>query len=338
MSKGRGPSMIKRVFLSEFFILYVSIIYFFVLIPFEPRLGSPRNLQNIFSNMLPLLMVAVGQTYVLITAGIDLSVMSTIAFCSVIGASIMTLDHGFLAGSPMAVPLAILAMLAIGCFIGFLNGAAIAFLQMPPFIVTLTSMIFFEGLAIWYSNWFTGSRNILSNNISHFPPLFEEIDWGSFYGIPYPLFIALFVVILAMAILRRTVMGRWIHALGHNPNTARISGVPLKKTVLFTYMFCGFCAALASVIYTSRLGASNTDTGDKLLNVIGAVVIGGTSLFGGKGKIPWTIYGVLFITLIENTLNMYNLSFYVIIVVKGGIILAAAFLDAVRNRLATESS
>ncbi len=325
--------MIKKIFLSEYFILYVSIFYFLLLVPFESQLASSRNLQNIFSNMLPLLIVAVGQTYVLITAGIDLSVMSIIAITSVTGASIMTLDQGFLAGSSLAVPAAIVVMLAIGVFIGFLNGAAIAFLEMPAFIVTLTTMIFFEGLAVWYSNWFTKAHNILSNNISNFPVLFDEIDWGSFYGVPYPFFIAVVVVVIAIFVLNRTVMGRWIYAIGHNPKAAHISGVPLKRTILFTYMFCGFCAALASIIYTSRLGSSNTDIGDKLLNVIGAAVIGGTSLFGGKGKIPWTIYGVLFITLIENTLTMNNLSFYVIMIIKGAIILAAAFLDAVRNRL-----
>lgn len=327
--------MIKKIFLSEYFILYVSVIYFLVFIPFEPQLASSRNLQNIFSNMLPLLIVAIGQTYVLITAGIDLSVMSIIAITSVVGASIMTLDNGFMAGSPLAVPTAILVMLVIGMLIGLLNGAAVAFLEMPPFIVTLTGMIFFEGLAVWYSNLFTKANNIPSNNISNFPALFDEIDWGSFFGVPYPFFIALALVILAIFILNRTVMGRWIFAIGHNPQAAKISGVPIKRTILFTYIFCGFCAALASVIYTSRLGASNTDIGDKLLNVIGAAVIGGTSLFGGRGKIPWTIYGVLFITLIENTLVMYNLSFYIIMFVKGIIILTAAFLDAVRYRMIT---
>ena len=245
----------------------------------------------------------------------------------------MTSDSGWHADSPMATLTAVLCMVTVGVGIGFLNGAAIAFLNMPGFIVTLTSMIFFQGLAVWYSNWFTASHQIHSNNISNFPHFFMQADRGFLLGVPCPLLITLIAVAAAGWILNYTLAGRWIYAIGHNAKTALISGVPVKRTVLFAYMFCGFCASVASILYTSRLGSSNTDPGDKLLNVIGAAVIGGTSLFGGKGKITWTIYGVLLISLIENTLNMYNLSFYVIMIVKGGIILAAALVDAMRNRI-----
>lgn len=325
----------QKVLQSEYLILYVSILYFLLFLPFVPKLATSRNLYNIFANLLPLLIVAVGQTAVLITAGIDLSVTSIIATSSVAGASIMTMDSGFAAGSPLAVVLAVTVMLVIGAGIGFFNGAAIAYLNMPAFIVTLTSMTFFQGLAVWYSNWFTSSHAIHSNTISNFPWIFMQADRGAILGIPFPLLITAVVVGCAAVILNRTLVGRWIYAIGHNPKTALISGAPVKRTILFAYMFCGICAAVASVLYTSRLGSSNTDPGDKLLNVIGAAVIGGTSLFGGKGKIQWTIFGVLFISLIENTLNMYNLSFYVIMIVKGGIILAAALIDAMRNRIFT---
>ncbi|MFB3784826.1 MAG: ABC transporter permease [bacterium] len=316
----------KSFLLPEYFILYVSVAYFLLLVMIQPSLATVSNLRNLFSNLLPLLIVAVGQTFVLITAGIDLSVTSTISLASVMGAAVMTGENSFYTpGTPLAAGLGVAVMGCTGLAMGLVNGAAITLFRMPPFIVTLTTMMFFRGSAIW----FTQSRNIFN-----LPPAFNALGSGGILGIPYALWIAAGVAGVGHYLLHCTVLGRWLYAVGHNPKTARVSGVPVSGTIWFAYTFSGLCGAAAAVLYTARIETGSPTLGDKiLLDVIGAAVIGGTSLFGGKGKVSWTVYGVLFITLIDNTLTMLGLTFFVIMMVKGGVILFAALLDAVRVRI-----
>jgi len=324
MSAIPSPSFWKRVFLSEYLVLYLSVLYFLAAWPLVPGLASGANLRDIFSNMLPLLVVAIGETFVLIAAGIDLSVTSIIALCSVVGASLMTADNRVLGGSVFAVPVGILAMLIVGLLIGAFNGATIAWFNMPPFIVTLATMMFFSGFAIWFTQ---------SNKISNLPSGFTMLGEGALWFVPYALIITVVLALLAHLVLSRTLFGRRVYAIGHNVKAAAISGVPVKRTTLFAYLVSAFCAAVASILYTARLETGDPVLGQKiLLDIIGATVIGGTSLFGGKGKVIWTVFGVLFITLIDNSLNMRGLSHFVIMIVKGAVILGAALLDATRNR------
>jgi ribose transport system permease protein len=307
--------------------LYLCLIYFVAMCVFTPAIASPENLSNVFSNMLPLLIVAVGQTIVLISGGIDLSATSIIALASVVGASVMTGDGGLLGGGAFAVSAGILVMLLTGGLIGLLNGAAITRLRMPPFIVTLTTMIFFSGFAIWLTQ---------SRPIYNLPETFILIGKGTFLFVPYALLVALLVVIVAHVALSRTLFGRWLYAAGANAKTALISGAPVSRTVTLAYVASGACAAAASILYTGRLETGSPVLGQRiLLDVIGAAVIGGTSLFGGKGKVMWTLYGVLFITLIDNSLNMLEQppSYFVIMMLKGTVILLAALLDTMRARV-----
>src|ERR1035437_4402065 len=145
-----------RLLSSRYFIAFLSAAYFLALWPFVPDMGSAANLGNLFSNLLPLLVVTLGETFVLITGRIDLSVTSIVALSSITGAMVMNGENGLLAGSPWGAPAAVLVMLAVGACIGALNGLAVTRLEMPPFIVTLTTMMFFSGLAVWLS----GSREI----------------------------------------------------------------------------------------------------------------------------------------------------------------------------------
>jgi ribose transport system permease protein len=271
--------------------------------------------------MLPLLVAAIGQMFVLISRGIDLSVTSTIALASVAGGFVMNADSGWLRGNPMAVPVGILAMLSIGAGVGAANGLAVARLRMPPFIVTLTTMMFFSGLAIWL----TKSRNTFG-----LPEAFNAIGARTL-----PAFtVTLGVAVLAHVALSRTLFGRWLYAIGHNERASHVSGVPVARSTLGAYVVCGLCAAVASILYTGRLETSSPTMGQRiLLDLIGATVIGGTSLYGGKGKVLWIVFGVLFLTLIDNTLNLQNLSHFTIMMTKGGVILMAAMLDAVRHKL-----
>lgn len=318
-----GPALVR----SEYFVLLVSLGYFAAAWPFTPGLASGSNLANILSSLLPLAIVALGQTCVLISGGIDLSATSIIAMSSVVGASVMNADTGWLRGSPLAVPMAIAAMIGTGAILGSLNGAAITLFRMPPFIVTLTSMMFVSGWAVWLTH---------SRNIGNLPDTFNAIGAQVLVASGVTATVAL----VGHLFLNRSLWGRWLFAVGHNPRAALISGVPVRGVTCLAYVLSGICAALASVLYTGRLETGSPVLGQRiLLDVIGATVIGGTSLYGGRGKVAWTLCGVLFLTLLDNSLNLLNLSYFTIMMVKGGVILLAALLDTARHRwLAGEGS
>ena len=311
---------VRRVFQSEYIILLLCAVLFAALAPVTPGLTSSHNFSNLVANLLPLLVVASGQTIVLITGGIDLSVGSVIALTSVSGAFVMNSQNGWLAGSPLATPAAMGMMWLVGAAVGFGNGFAVAKLRMPAFIVTLTSMMFFSGLAIFLTK---------SKSVPGLPSSFVEV--GTRLWIT--LFLAIALAGAAHLLLSRTLLGRWIYTVGHNHKTARLAGVPVDATLISAYVLSGLLAASASIIYTARLETGSPVLGQRLLlDVIGATVIGGTSLFGGKGKIIWTLYGVIFLTLLDNALNLIGLSFFQIMMVKGAVIILAALLDAFRNR------
>ena len=347
-SWARIRQMLRGLLLSEYFVLYLSIIYFLVLWPFIPRIASPQNLGNIFSNMWPLLAVAIGQTFVLIVAGIDLSQSAIMALVSVIGAAIMTtqLDPVLFEKSPLwgifltetgsplaglwiALPIALVTMLVVGALIGLWNGAAVARLKMPPFMVTLVGQMFFSAAAIFLTK---------SENIIHLPDAYIGLGQGQISFIPYSFFIVGALAIAAQWLLSRTVLGRWFYAVGTNMRTAVVSGIPMTRVIVTAYVLSGFFAAVGSIFYSARLAAGRPTLGSTLLlDVVGATVIGGTSLSGGKGKIMWTVFGVLFFVLLDNSLNLLNLSFFWVQIVKGSVILLAAGLDVARTRLLARS-
>lgn len=308
---------------SDYFILVLSAVFFAVLVPFTPGLLTAANLANVGMTLLPLFVVAAGLTVVLITGGIDLSVTSMIALCSITGAAVMSEAGGLLAGHPLAVPAAVLAMLLVGALVGACNGLAVAWLRLPPFIVTLTSMMFFSGLAIWLTQ---------SRSIGALPAGF--IALGSRLWIALPLVGALGVGLHWM--LERTVWGRWVYAVGHNARTAVVSGVPVGKVIVSAYVVSGVLAAVASVLYTGQAESGSPILAQRLLlDIVGAVILGGTSLFGGRGTVRGTLFGALLIKLLDNSLNLMGLSYFVIMVAKGGVILVAALMDSWRNRAAT---
>ena len=310
--------------------------------------------------------MAIGQTFVIIIMGIDLSQGAIMGFASVAGAvviatgadpnllgesplwgTLLSETGGFLSGRPYAVAAGIAAMLAVGCLIGALNGFFIARFRMPAFMVTLVSLMLFGAAGIWLTQ---------SQNIVNLPPDFLRLGSGdlvSFYFgekveatikrrdilsfITYPMVIALALGLVAEIMLRKTVFGRQIYAVGMNAAAAEISGVPIRRVIILVFAFSGFCAAVAAILYSARLGGGRPTigSGTALLDIIGATVIGGTSLAGGKGKVIWTLIGVVFFVLLGNTLNYMGLSAFYIDVVKGGIILLAAALDVARGRLAS---
>jgi len=334
----------RRVLLSEYFVLYLSALYFALLLPFIPVLATPGNLLNVLSNLWPLFAVAVGQTFVLIVAGIDLSQTASIGLSSVVSAAFMTQalsavqfgksplwgwflseKGGPLASSALGPAVGLGAMLLTGALIGAFNGLAITRFKMPPFMVTLVSTTFFAALAIWLTK---------SENIINLPQSYLDLGSSGLGLLTPALFISGGVGILAHWILSRTLLGRWMYATGANEKAARVSGVPTARVVVLAYTFSGLCASVGSLLYSTRLQMGRPTLGSEvLLDVIGATVIGGTSLFGGKGKVLWTLFGVLFFVLLGNTLNLLNLDFYTVSIVKGAVIVVAAGLDVARTRL-----
>jgi len=325
-------------------VLYLSLAFFVGLYLFMPYIASRRNLANISSNMWPLLALVLGQMFVLILGGIDLSQTSIMALTSVIGAMLMTtkLDPALFAKSPLwdlllsadgsplsdtvlAVPLGIAAMLLVGTLVGLLNGVAVAKFRMPAFMVTLVSMTFFSGLAIYL----TKSENIMS-----LPAGYIRIGSGGIGPVPWSFFIVLVLAVVTHLVLRHTVLGQWFFAVGRSVRTSIVSGVPTERVIVTGYALSGFCAAVASILYSARLEGGRPTLGQNLLlDVIGAAVIGGISLFGGKGKVLWALYGVLFFVLLSNALSMLVLPFYAEPVIKGMVIVLAALLDVTRTRL-----
>jgi ribose/xylose/arabinose/galactoside ABC-type transport system permease subunit len=357
-----GRKFLRRFLFSEYFVLYISIAYFLILTPFIKTLYQPRNMTNMLENVWPLLAIATGQTIVLLIGGIDLSQTSIMAITSVAGGVIMSEkvdpmlfsksplwgtflseNGGLLHGYAYSWVVAVLVMPAIGLLIGLLNGIAVYKFNMPPFMVTLVSMSFFSAVAIYL---------VKSENIRSLPEAYINLGKGDLISIyvgekvkdisrrdilsfvTYPMLIAAALAFVMNLILTRTVFGRYVYAVGTNRRAARVSGVPTGRTVIMVYMFSGFCAAVASILYSARLEGGRPTLGDNLLlSVVGATVIGGTSLFGGKGKVKWTFFGVIFFVLLENSLTKMNLSAFYIDVVKGSVILLAALVDVTRTRL-----
>ncbi len=342
----RLKNWLSRVIVSEYFVLLLAVLLFVVLWPFVPRLADPQNLANIASNIWPLLAIAVGQTLVMITAGIDLSQIAVIAVTSVLGGAVMTTaadpllfeqtplwgvllydGHGLLSGHPAAVPVALVLMLAVGALVGCVNGFFIARAKVPAFMMTLVSLIFFSALAVYFTR---------AENISNLPAAFTTLGRGNLFPfVSYPMLISLGLALVVAILLERTPFGKWVYAIGQNPKAAAISGVPTTRVLVLVYTLSALCATLGGVLYSARLGLGRPGFGqgfDLLLDVIGATVIGGTSLFGGRGKILWTVFGVLLFVLLSNALNLLNLSYFTVNIVKGCFILFAALLDVARRR------
>ncbi len=343
-TRGKVFGFTRHILLSENFVLYLSIVLFAGLYLFMPYIASGRNLGDISSNMWPLLALVLGQMFVLILGGIDLSQTSIMALTSVVGGMLMTtrLDPTLFAKSPLwgvllsaegsplsgtmlAVPLGIAAMLLIGTSVGLVNGLAVAKFRMPAFMVTLVSMMFFSGLAIYLTK---------SENIMYLPDSYTMIGSGGIGLVPWSFFVVLALAVASHVVLRHTVLGRWFFAVGKSVRASIVSGVPTERVIIIGYALSGFCAAVASVLYSARLAGGRPTLGQNLLlDVIGAAVIGGISLFGGKGTVLWALFGVLFFVLLSNALGMLALPFYAEPVVKGAVILLAALLDVTRTRL-----
>ncbi|NJC67621.1 ABC transporter permease [Planosporangium flavigriseum] len=273
--------------------------------------------------------IAAGMTLVIITGGIDLSVGSTVGLSGAVTASLVAnsaSNSAFVTDFKLPVPLAVLVGLAVGALIGFINGLIITKTKIEPFMATLGSMIFIKGLLFL----FTGGYPI---TFKPMPRDFAFIGQGALLGIPTPVWAFAIVVAALWWVSRRMTVGRAIYAIGGNPEAARLSGLKVDRTKIFVYTLLGFLAALAGIVLTSRLASATTVNGAGFeLIAISGVVIGGTSLVGGRGSVVSSLIGVFTVGVIKNALDLFGASTQVQYVVTGLVLLAAISLDGLARR------
>lgn len=291
-------------------------ILFLLMSGFNDSFLTVNNLTNVARQVSINAIIAVGMTCAILTGGIDLSVGPVMALSGSIAAGLM------LGGLP--IPLAMLAALLIGTLFGLANGACIAYLRMPPIIVTLASMGIARGLALLYTGGYP---------ISGLPEAFSFFGRGTVLGIQVPILIMAGVYVLAWLMLNHLPFGRYVYAIGGNEEAARLSGIRVSRYKVLVYVVSGLTAALAGLVLTSRLMSGQPNAGEGFeLDAIAAVVLGGAAISGGRGAIIGTLVGAMMLGVLNNGLNLMSVSPYIQNVVKGGIILAAIYLSSSRRK------
>jgi len=276
-----------------------------------PYFLTVSNLLNVMQQTSINAIIAVGMTFVIITAGIDLSVGSIVAFSGVVLASVLQ--------TAVPLPLALGIGLAVGALCGSVNGILITYGKLPPFISTLGMMSVARGAALLY----TGGRPI-----SGFSSGFRYLATGEILHIPVPVIIMALVYVIAHVVLTRTKLGRYAYAIGGNEEAAVLSGVNVKFYKAMVYGLCGMLSGLAAIILTARLNSAQPIAGIMYeLDAIAATVIGGTSLMGGEGRIVGTLIGALIMGVLRNGLNLLGVSSFVQQTVIGSVIIIAVLMD-----------
>jgi len=301
--------------LKRFQLLFGLLLFIFVVSLLSESFLTGSNIFNVLRQTSVNAIIAAGMTFVILTGGIDLSVGSIFAFSGAVGA--------YLLSSGQHVVVAVLGALAIGLCIGMANGFVIVRWNLQPFIVTLATMVIFRGATLVL----TDGRPI-STGFSDSAAIFSKIGSGSIMGIPNPIWLMLLVFVAAYFILKQTRIGRYIYATGGNQEATKLSGVSISKVKIFAYGVSGLLAALSGIIITARLSSAQPTAGAGYeLDAIAAVVLGGTSLAGGIGSIFGTAVGALIIGVLNNALNLLDVSSYYQQLAKGLVILIAILLD-----------
>jgi ribose/xylose/arabinose/galactoside ABC-type transport system permease subunit len=310
--------------LGKFAPLIFLAVLVVILSVLRPNFLSAFNLFNVMRQISFIGILAVGMTFVILTAGIDLSVGSLLAFSGIVCASVAKGSRSLLEGGVTdpggaRVLLAALAAILTGVIIGLLQGSLTARAGIPAFIVTLGGLGAWRGATLLWSN---------GQPISSFSDDFKFWGRGFIGPLPVPVIFFLAMVIIGQVILKYTQYGRWIYALGGNPEASRLSGLNVKMLISSVYVISGFCAGLAGFLLTSRLNSAEQVAGQGYeLQAIAAVVIGGTSLFGGQGSMVGTLIGAMLIGVLNNGLVILNVSPYYQQIVIGAIIVLSVYID-----------
>ncbi len=303
----------------EFLIKYKSVIglvvFSLIIAIFNDRFLTIGNILNVLRQTSINSVIAAGMTFIILTGGIDLSVGSTLALTGAIMASLLS------SGVPLII--AVLLTILLGAFIGFLNGVVIAKGKVQPFIATLAMMTIIRGATLIFTN----GRPISTGDF----PAADQFYWlgsGKVFGIPAPIYVTVLIFALAYYLLKHTSLGRYVYALGGNEEATKLSGINVDLIKYKVYAISGALAAVAGLIVTARLSSAQPQAGSGYeLDAIAAVVLGGTSLAGGKGGVIGTIIGALIIGILNNALNLMDVTSYYQLLAKGVVILIAVLID-----------
>ncbi|MBN8591364.1 MAG: ABC transporter permease [Anaerolineae bacterium] len=299
----------------EVILLIISLLAVMFLAFGSDRFLTANNLLNQGRLLTEIGLVALSMTFIIITGGIDLSVGSILGLCAIV-LGVMWDPKGAFA-FPLEV--AVLICLLVGIVAGFVNGLIIVRLGVPPLITTLATLALYRGLAEGISQ---------ARSVRGYPEEFYVLGQGEFLGVPTQLWVLLIFCIITAVVLSRTVFGRATYAIGNNELGARFSGLPVGRYKILIYTFSGFMAALAAWIFVSRVSTTRSDMGSGLeLDAIAAVVLGGTSIFGGSGSIIGTIIGFILIQLLKNGLALSGVTTDGTIVVIGTVLILAILVN-----------
>jgi ribose transport system permease protein len=299
--------------------LLILVLLVAVIGALTPNFLTPGNLSNILAQTAVIAIVAIGQHLVILTKGIDLSVGANLALATVIGGLVFRVAD--------STPLVMLAMLLAGAAVGAINGIAYVFGRLPhPFIITLATLSICRGLALELSIGHTTMRGT--------PDAIAAIGGSSTFGVPNSFFVVFGVAAIVLLMAKAMVWGRWIYAVGGEPEAAVQMGIPVKGVLVSTYIISGLCAGIGAVVLAGRTAASSPLYGNLLeLDTIAAVIIGGASFLGGRGHIGHALIGAVMIGVIRNALNLLGVDVFFQMIAIGLIIVVAVEADVLRNRL-----
>lgn len=299
-----------RDYLQRYGLILSFLLLCLVLTLLSDRFLTVDNMVNVLRQSTINGIIAIGMTYVILTAGIDLSVGAILALSAVVTADLLQ--------GETAVSMAILIGLVIGGGLGLINGLIITKAKVPPFVATLGMMTIARGLALTYTE---------GRPITGLPEVFRTIGTGSVGPIPVPIILAAAAFVIGYILLTRTVLGKFIFAIGNNPAAAKYAGISVDRHITFVYVLAGALSALAGMILIARLDSAQPTAGTAYeFDAIAAVVVGGTSFAGGQGGLGGTLIGVLIIAVLNNGLNLLNVSSFYQPVVTGAVIAAALLL------------
>ncbi|MEF9940812.1 MAG: ABC transporter permease [Lachnospiraceae bacterium] len=318
-SSGFGAA--AKVYFKENMGIIIAFLVLCIFLSVYPSTSSSfftqKNLFNVLRQISTNLYLACGMTMVIILGGIDLSVGSIIALSGCVSA-------GCVARYGLPLPVALLAGLVIGLLVGVFNGLVICKTTIPPFIVTLATMNIAKGFAYVYTG---------GSPVRVVTKEWQFVGAGYIGPVPTPVVILIVVLVITAIVMNKTKMGRHIYAVGGNAQAAEFSGIKVAKVKFFVHAFSGLMAGLAGIVLASRMYSGQPTAGDGAeMDAIAAVVVGGTSMAGGSGKIGGTIIGGLIIGVLNNGLNLLNVNSFWQYVVKGTVILLAVFIDYIRNK------
>jgi inositol transport system permease protein len=326
-AKQRQSGGLFKTIFRKYGIFLVFIAMLIVASILSPAFLSPTNLINVVRQMSVVGLIALGVTGVIVSAGIDLSSGSVVGLSAVVAASLAQLPDyaaAYYKGLNLPVFVAVLAACAVGALVGLLNGSLVAKTRIPPFIATLGTLTTIRGLAYLYTS---------GRPVSDLTDDYNFIGQGDFLGIPVPILILVIMAIITHVLYSQTKFGKYIYAIGGNEQAARVSGINVSKYKMLMYVYAGLLSGLAGLVVSARIGSGQSGQGVGYeLDAIAAAVIGGASLSaGGIGTVAGTIVGALIIGVLNNILDLTNVSAYWQQIVKGCIIVGAVIIDQLKH-------